>query len=125
MLFSVAATLVLYESPRRVKALLADAHAVLGERRCVVLRELTKKFEEAIPLTLGDHSAFQGEIKGEIVLVIAPPDAKTQDYSDEEVDRLLREQLVRSGVKDAAAAVAEITGIARQSLYKRALSLRE
>ncbi|MFH1278015.1 MAG: 16S rRNA (cytidine(1402)-2'-O)-methyltransferase [Candidatus Eisenbacteria bacterium] len=39
-------TLVLYESPKRVAALMEDVREILGDRRVVLARELTKKFEE-------------------------------------------------------------------------------
>ncbi|MFH0910567.1 MAG: 16S rRNA (cytidine(1402)-2'-O)-methyltransferase [Planctomycetota bacterium] len=66
-------TLVLFESPHRVAALLEDALAVLGDRRAAVCLELTKKFErvrrgflsELVPLFTGE------KIKGEATVVIA------------------------------------------------------
>lgn len=69
-------TLVLYESPHRVVASLADARAELGDRPAAVCRELTKLHEEVLrgPLSeLAAELASRPAVKGEIVLVIGGP----------------------------------------------------
>ena len=72
-LAAIPATLVLYESPRRVQRLLVELASVMGdERRVAVCRELTKRFEEVTRGTLAEVSeALDGRtLKGEVVLVI-------------------------------------------------------
>ena len=66
-------TLVLFESPHRVAALLADAAAVLGDRMAAVCMELTKKFEQVARGYLTDLvEQLEGEtIRGEVTVVIA------------------------------------------------------
>jgi len=69
------ATLVFYESPKRIVKTLEAAAAVLGERDAAVVRELTKLHEEVVrvPLPqLTEQLKARDSIKGEIVLVIAP-----------------------------------------------------
>ena len=70
---TLAATLVLYESPHRLADTLADALAVLGNRQAAVARELTKIHEQFVRGTLREVLAHfaEGEIRGEIVLIIA------------------------------------------------------
>jgi 16S rRNA (cytidine1402-2'-O)-methyltransferase len=65
-------TLVFYESPYRVRALLENAQEVFGNRRCAVVRELTKKFEETIAGLLSEVLAEIGKRKvlGEVTVVI-------------------------------------------------------
>ncbi|MCS6859184.1 MAG: 16S rRNA (cytidine(1402)-2'-O)-methyltransferase [Abditibacteriales bacterium] len=65
-------TLVFYESPYRVRTLLENAQAVFGDRRCAVVRELTKKFEETIVGPLSEVIAEIGKRKvlGEVTIVI-------------------------------------------------------
>ena len=67
--------IVLFESPFRLIKLLDEIHACLGDRELFVGRELTKKFEETVWGTAPDiRRKFEGRtVKGEIVLVIAPP----------------------------------------------------
>jgi 16S rRNA (cytidine1402-2'-O)-methyltransferase len=66
-------TLLLFESPRRVASTLADALTVLGDRRCAVCIELTKRFEEIHRGWLADLvEQFRDQrIRGEVTLVIA------------------------------------------------------
>jgi 16S rRNA (cytidine1402-2'-O)-methyltransferase len=66
-------TLVLFESPFRIGALLADAHAVLGEREAAVCLELTKKFQRVSRGHLGELVKEYKDTKprGEITVVIA------------------------------------------------------
>lgn len=67
-------TVVLYESPQRLQKLLTELIAVCGtERRCCVVRELSKKFEETVRGTLGELQAVfeKRVVKGEIVVVLA------------------------------------------------------
>jgi 16S rRNA (cytidine1402-2'-O)-methyltransferase len=84
-----ARTLVFYESPRRVGALLAEIQAIWGDRRVVLTRELTKKFEQ---ITRGRLSQVQTQVAdrpplGEVTLVVegamspAPPPA-SHDQGD-------------------------------------------
>lgn len=118
------ATLILFESPKRIYGLLADCVQCLGEeRRAAVCRELTKKFEEVSRGTLAELAqAFEGrEVKGEIVLVIdrgADQVAKAAD-----VEAAMEEALKTMSVKDAAAAVAKTLGLARRDMYQLALKV--
>jgi 16S rRNA (cytidine1402-2'-O)-methyltransferase len=124
---SVAATLVLFESPNRVAALLAEAAAELGpERRAALCREITKLHETFDRDSLAALAARYAErsVKGEVVLVIGPPGEAEKEAAEEDVETMLRQALRSAGVKEAAAIVAEATGIPRRDLYKRALALK-
>jgi len=78
-------TLVLFESPFRIGALLEDAYAVLGNRKAAVCLELTKKFEETSRGGLKDLAEkFKGkQPKGEITVVISGNNPKFLDEDDE------------------------------------------
>ena len=121
---SVQATLVLYESPRRVNRLLAELRDTLGaERQAAVCRELTKKFEEVArgPLSeLADEFA-ERELKGEVVILIDRAAPVTVDKAD--VEAALRDAMRELSVKDAAALVSERFGLARREVYQQALAL--
>jgi 16S rRNA (cytidine1402-2'-O)-methyltransferase len=125
-LAAIPATLVLFESPRRLAAALADMAAALGARPAAVARELTKRHEEVRRGrldALAEAFREEGAPKGEVVIVIGPPEDATA-ATGEELDRALRAALESSGVRDAAAAVAAATGLPRRDIYRRALALR-
>ena len=68
---NVEATLIIYESPHRIKESLIDMENIFGkDRRMAVVREITKKHEEIIRGTIGEINNLNYEIIGEIVLVI-------------------------------------------------------
>ena len=124
----VPATLVLFESPRRLAATLAEAAAALGSREAAVARELTKRFEEvrrgALP-ELAAHYAAAGPPRGEVVLVIGPPQAKAAEaVTGEDLDAALEAALATMAPAAAAATVAAATGRPRRELYRRALAIQ-
>jgi 16S rRNA (cytidine1402-2'-O)-methyltransferase len=121
------ASLVFFESPRRLASSLADMRRELGDRPAAVARELTKRFEEVrrgMLSELSDHYHSQGAPKGEVVVVVGPAQAAPAALDEAEVDALLRAALTRAGTRDAAAEIAAQTGLPRRQLYRRALALR-
>ena len=94
-------------------------------RRAAVCRELTKIHETFDRGTLAELAARYAdrEVKGEIVLVVGPPEAAAPP-ADEDVDAALRDALKTTSVKEAAQAVAAATGLSRRDLYQRALALK-
>jgi 16S rRNA (cytidine1402-2'-O)-methyltransferase len=122
----VAATLVLYESPKRIRRLLTELVARFGgERPAAVCRELTKRFEEVSRGTLGELAAGFADrsVKGEIVVVIDRAPAAEADPAT--VEAALRAALRGVGVKDAAADVARTFGLPRRDVYALALKLAD
>ncbi len=120
----IPATIVLFESGPRIAATLADLAAGLGRREAAWCRELTKLHEEIRRGTIETlaQSCAAGELRGESVVVIAPPQAAEQP-SAEDTDTLLGNALSRGSLKDAVAEVAAATGLPRRELYQRALTL--
>jgi 16S rRNA (cytidine1402-2'-O)-methyltransferase len=121
---SIPATLVLFESGPRLADALADLAAGLGPRAAAVCRELTKLHEEVRRsdlASLAQTYADGAETRGEIVVVVAPPDDDGVQTSD--VDALLRQALARISLKDAVGEVALATGRPRREVYQRALLL--
>ncbi len=126
-LSAVPATLIWFESGKRLAATLHDLAAGLGARQAAVARELTKAFEEVRRGTLDDLAsvyADQDVPRGEIVIVVGPRDA-VDVWDDAAVDEALRDALKTMTPSAAAAAVATKTGRARRELYRRGLALRE
>lgn len=125
-LAAVPATLIFFESARRLPASLADFAAVLGaERPAAVARELTKRFEEVRRDSLGRlaaHYAEAGPPKGEVTLVVGPPAPPAAPDADD-LDTRLREALAGASLRDAVAAVSRDSGLPRRKVYERALAL--
>jgi 16S rRNA (cytidine1402-2'-O)-methyltransferase len=121
---SVPATLVVFESARRLPEALALLAQELGNREAAVTRELTKLFEEARRGTLSELAAIyekEGEPKGEVVLVIGPP--QEEMTSDTDIEHSLAKLLATHSVKEAASIVAEQSGRPRKDVYTLALKL--
>lgn len=125
-LAAIPGTLVFFESPHRLQAMLKDASHILGNRQAAVARELTKFFETVRRGPLSDLIAlYENEPtpKGEIVVLIGPADAEKKTQSDDAVDQLLLRHMAQLSLKDAASVVAEETGIPRRIVYARAVAL--
>ena len=123
---SLDATLVFFESPRRLEASLEDMAATFGPRPAAVARELTKLHEELRRGTLDElagHYAAAGAPKGEVVVVVGGRDDSAQTaLSDADIDERLDGLLADGTVRDAAAALSAETGLPRRALYARALA---
>ena len=120
------ATLIFFESPRRLSDTLAAMADVLGDRPAAIGRELTKTFEEMRTGSLGALAAHYGEAptpKGEIVICVAPPEHQPDQPWD--ADRLLRSLVSEMPASKAAAEAARMTGQPKQALYRRLLELRD
>lgn len=115
-------TLVLFESPHRLRAALTDIAAAFGERPLTVCRELTKLYEELYRGTAADALAHFAEPRGEFTLVLAgAPDTPAPELAGDVEATALAElaALKRAGhrAKDATTIVSERTGLPRRALY--------
>lgn len=122
---AVPATLIFYESPRRLADCLAAMAEVLGEREAAIGRELTKTFEEMRRGTLGALAqAYAGEDtpKGEVVICVAPPREAASTLED--VDALLLSLAAELGASKAAGEAAKMTGGRKADLYRRLMELK-
>jgi 16S rRNA (cytidine1402-2'-O)-methyltransferase len=123
---SAPATLIFFESPRRIaEALAAMVETLGGDRRGVVARELTKAFEEVRRGTLAELAAHYGATaapKGEIVVCVGPPEQRAVEGAD--VDVLLTSLAAEMPASKAAAEAARMTGLGKPELYRRLLELK-
>ncbi len=120
----VPATLIFFESPKRVGKTLSElAEHLGGDRQVAVCRELTKRFEEVERGRLEDlAAAHAGQTgRGEYVLVVDRPHAAPADVAT--LDDALRVALQDRSVKEASAEVAQRLGLPRRQVYQAALKL--
>lgn len=120
------ATLVLYESPRRLTALLEAAMPIFGaDRPACVAREVTKRFETFYRGSLGALATqfAQAETpKGEVVVLIGRGAMGHATAFD--LDEALKLALADQPLKQAVAEVADASGLPRRQVYQRALALK-
>ena len=115
-------TQIFYESPHRVRATLQNMLAVYGDRPVVLVRELTKIYEEYTRGTIAELVAYLEEnpLKGECLLIVEGASEQEQDL--EEVDLIQEiDLLVQSGMKknQAIKQVAKQFGLQKSDLYAR------
>jgi 16S rRNA (cytidine1402-2'-O)-methyltransferase len=120
---TVRETLIFYEAPHRIRETLAEAQAVLGNRRASLARELTKLHEQFLRGTLADLSAQLQvqEPRGEMTLVIAGAneDEEQPSPTHESLTTQL-EQLIQSGSSrnDALKQLAKRRGLSKKEAYR-------
>lgn len=119
-----ASSTVLYESPVRLAQTLRDlAGACGGERRAVVLRELTKLHEEIARGTLDELAGrFEGRVRGEIAIVIEGGERREEEVDDGTLRAAIADLLASgASARDAAATAAAELGVPRKRAYAIAL----
>ncbi len=127
-------TMVLYEAPHHLARLLQELKEVLGNRRITICRELTKKFETVMPMTLEEAAAYyeMNEPRGEYVLVVEGKGIAVKleearqrwmEFSVEEHMQHYEEQGV--GRKAAMKLVAKDRGIGKREVYQALLGQKQ
>lgn len=122
-------TIIIYEAPHHLKKTLAELAGVLGDdRRLVLCRELTKKFEDKQQMTFGEAISFynEHEPRGEYVLVI---EGKSREEQQAEKQQSFSEMTLEEHMalytgkgmseKDAMKAVARDLGTTKREIYRR------
>lgn len=122
---AVKTTLIAFESPHRIVEALVDVASVLDNRRVAVTRELTKLHEEVLRGTateVHDVLAARASVKGEITLVIAPPEQNSLQPSDEDIEAAIGTALQSMPAAKAAAEVARRFALPKKDIYARILA---
>lgn len=122
-LLAIPATLIIYESPKRVNRLLEELCSTEASARPAALcRELTKRFEEIRRGTVQDILDHIPDmtLKGEIALVIGQAEAGEDEV---DLEQVLANALQEMSMKDAVAMVTQATGLPRRKVYQTALGM--
>lgn len=122
-------SLVFYEAPHRILECVADLQQVFGDQREIVLaRELTKLFESIHRCRLGEAldwlNADANRQRGEFVVLISGATPPAPDELSPEALRTLTVLLAELPLKQAVQLAVQLTGIGRNELYPRALTLK-
>ena len=126
MLAAIPAALVIYESPRRVAATLRVIAEVMPARRVALVRELTKLHEEVLRGTAAELAEQTGELKGECVLVIAPPSKEelAPQTTAADLDEAIRAGLAAGASKSSLAKrLAKELSRPKSEIYDRILEI--
>ena len=117
-------SIVVLETPHRLRAALEDIRLVLGDRRIAVCRELTKRFEEVYRGTVSQASEHFRTPRGEFTLVIEGKRAPKQPPMTAEIEEQLHYQYLSGATaKEAIARIAGETSLPRKELYRTWLKL--
>ena len=123
-------TTILYEAPHHLRGTLQELYDSLGDRKITLCRELTKKFEEALPMTLESAIVYysENEPRGEYVLVMAGADrAALEEEKREKFEEMSLEEHMAmytdQGLsrKEAMKKVAADRGVSKRDIYKELL----
>jgi 16S rRNA (cytidine1402-2'-O)-methyltransferase len=121
-------TMVFYEAPHRLAAMLHGLSDAFGaDRAAAVCRELTKPYEEVIRDSLGALACWADEgVRGEITVVVAGADPQTLAAAALDTALELARARVAGGaaLSLAVADVAATTGVNRRELYQAAIAAR-
>lgn len=112
-------TLIFYESPLRIAATAKELAAMLGDRQCALVRELTKKFEQVVHCTLSGLADMYADTppKGECVLLVAGAEERGENAAAR-AENMARELIERGvSVKDTAKQISALCDIARNEAY--------
>jgi 16S rRNA (cytidine1402-2'-O)-methyltransferase len=123
---NVPATLIFYESARRVIKTLESMSGIFSNRQVVVVREISKIYEESIFGTFEEVSQSlisREAIRGEIVMVLSPP--KEEEMAVDAISDQIFELLKTNSLKDVSIMISEIHGITKKQAYDLALAKKE
>lgn len=129
-LSTIETTLVLYEAPHRIQETIKDALEILGDRECVLAREITKLHEEFVRGRLSEIKA-RNNVRGEVVLLIAPAkqDQTGQPVHDalpsitKDVERVMHADGIDQ--KTALKRIARERGISKSDAYRQMIAERD
>lgn len=123
-LANLESTLVVYEAPHRIRETIEDAREFLGERECVIAREITKLHEEFLRAPLSEIAIPAEKARGEIVLLIGPASEQTKQLEPSATHSIfeqVQQIITAEGLdqKDALKRVARARGISKSEAYRR------
>ena len=120
-------TMIFYEAPHRIDRMMESCLEVLGDRKCTLARELTKKHEEFIRGTISEVLSVVEQIRGEMVIVVEGKQKSQQDeLSEEQILSMVNGYLGEGmSTKDAIKATVKATGLSKNVVYDLVVSQKQ
>lgn len=122
---NIRETIIIYEAPHRLMKLIGELSSLgFGGNRAAFCRELTKKYEQVIRLTVDEAKEYFEKTppKGEFVVCLEPMGETFEEVSDEYILELIKNG---KSTKEAAAITSELTGKSKKEMYSYILNLLE
>lgn len=123
---NLPATLVFYESPKRLVKTLEAMAEIFNNRQVAVIREISKVYEESLVGSFTQVTASlkqRDRIRGEIVIVLSPPEA--EELAIEVINTQIAELLKNHSLKDVALMISEMHNITKKQAYDLALAQKD
>jgi 16S rRNA (cytidine1402-2'-O)-methyltransferase len=125
-LYDCTATLVFYEAPHRLNDTLSDMQRILGERRIVIAREVSKVYEEFLRGRVSEviYQLAGRDVKGEVTIVMhgSTGEARvTEEQLRSDIQRLISEGV---GVKEISQLFGERYGLSKREVYRLTLAVK-
>jgi len=124
---TIESPLVFFESPHRGKKFFEDALEILGDRHCVICRELTKKFEEVIDASLSEAGKKEDWL-GELVIVVESA-GRDEGASEIDMEDWMRKELSMNSrpgaVREIARQAAKLFNISGSDAYRLLLKIKK
>lgn len=120
-------TMIFYEAPHRIDRMLETCLEVLGDRKCTLARELTKKHEEFIRGKISEVLSIVDDIRGEMVILIEGKQTSDDDSLQEEDILTMVNTYINEGMstKDAIKATVKATGLSKNEVYNLVVSQKQ
>lgn len=120
-------TLIFYEAPHRLLDTLKSMEKIFGkDRRACLGREISKLYEQYIRGTLEEISTIEEDfIRGEFVIIIEGKKEEDTELSEEDLIKLLQEELKKDqSLNDIAKNISDTTGLRKNYLYKLLVKIK-
>ena len=123
----IDSSIVIFESSHRINKLLKDLYLLLGNRKISIMREITKMYEENIRGSTTEVMEYciSRPLKGELVVLIEKATYKKQEYSNDQLIKILKEEFDKLGISRASKEIAKKTSIKSDYIYKLALTIND
>lgn len=120
------ATMIFFETARRLKESLSDMLQVFGDRYCCICREMTKVFEEFFRAQISEAIKYfsENKLQGEFVIIVSGNVTNTE-IDNEIISIALHELLQKFSLKEAVQFISNQYGISKHFVYKKALEIKE
>lgn len=121
---NINSTLVLYETANRIEKTLLSLGKIMPNRDISIVREISKLYEDCISGSISEveNHIKNNPIKGELVLIIAPP--KENESMNIDWESLLKTELEKSPLSEAVKKISLLYKIKRNDVYEKALEIK-